>query len=641
MTDVLLGRQMNGRYTILSLVAEGGMGRVYRARDDVEGDEVAVKRVPFSEVAVSAKPLFESDLLRVLRHPNLPRVRDSFRDGSAHYLVMNYIAGPTLHEVIKVYERLEPRLAVAYALDVLQVLDYLHCQPRPIIHRDIKATNLKFHEDGRLMVVDFGIAKVLAPDEYTRMSAKGLTPGYGPPEQYTGGTDARTDLFAVGGVLYYLLTGAPPPDAMERVARGLHQLDPRQLRPEVPAGLAQIVAKATALPMDERYESARAMREALKRVLVSLPTLHHPAPPPVVLAGRNPELDEHGSPSVVAGLSWEQWRIFGPIVAAVVLLALLAGGRWGIWRTAGVVERVEADLGQVEFAGAVVPTALLTDTQPPTSTTQSGKPTEPELAIAPSVQATDTQPPTVTTEPGQPPSTPPPTFTPPPDLVIDPNLSTDSASPTVPLNVNPDLVTDGRTPTAPTTSTNTPLPTERPRATETPRRTATLAPTNTPPRPTTQPTSTRQPTNPPAPTNPPPPTNTPVPVATNTPSGPRTSVAPVPIAPAQNITLASQVVSFGWNWSDQLAPGERFQLWLRKEGGEFFRGQSTTAFGVTEDLGGYTGQFEGTWHWYLWVVDSEGRAVSWSQISTFAVGLPRPTPEPPTPEPPTPLPPPP
>jgi serine/threonine-protein kinase len=330
MTDGLLGQQMHGSYTILSLVAEGGMGRVYRARDDVEGDEVAVKRVPFSEVAVSAKPLFESDLLRVLRHPNLLRVRDSFRDGSAHYLVMDYITGPTLHEVVKVYEHLEPRLAVAYALDVLQVLDYLHCQPRPIIHRDIKATNLKFHEDGRLMVVDFGIAKVLAPHEYTRMSAKGLTPGYGPPEQYTGGTDARTDLFAVGGVLYYLLTGAPPPDAMERVARGLHQLDPRQLRPEVPAGLAQIVAKATALRMDERYESAREMREALKRVRASLLALY-PAPPLPSSSDRKSYQHENSSHADPGMGQQEQWRAIGPVLLAVLLLSVLAVGAWGIW----------------------------------------------------------------------------------------------------------------------------------------------------------------------------------------------------------------------------------------------------------------------------------------------------------------------
>jgi protein phosphatase len=349
-----------------------------------------------------------------------------------------------------------------------------------------------------------------------------------------------------------------------------------------PAALAPVATAASAAPTREHSQVFPTAVVPLEEQ-----TLNAPAPLPL--------------PQQVS--AQERQRQLIPILVAVLLLAV-AVGVWGVLRP---------------NAG---------------STVAGAQPTQPELAVAPSVQATDTQPPTVTTEPGQPTSTPPPTFTPPPNLVIDPDLSTDAASPTVPLSVNPDLVSEGRTPTAPPTSTNTPRPTNTAQpATSTPRRTtATLAPTNTP-RPTTPPTNTRPPTNTLVPTNPPsPPTDTPVP-ATEVPSGPRTTVAPVLTLPVQGDTEPDASVDFAWNWSDDLQAGEYFQLWFSKDGGNYFQGGTSTGRGLTENLDGYTnGQSEGAWSWYVQVLDGSGRPMSSSQESTFAVRLTQPpTPEPPTP----------
>ena len=266
--DSFIGRRLHKRYIIMDLIAKGGMGRVYLARDQQYRDKVAIKYIPFSRVAPSDRPLFEARVLTKLSHPNLPKVREVFRDERAHYLVMEYISGETLHDLVKRRGSLSPERAARYVMSILKVLNYLHGQERPIIHRDIKPSNLKFNANGRLMLVDFGIAKELQPAKRTRLEARGaLTRGYGPPEQYKGGTDGRTDIFAVGGVLYYLLTGKHPPDVQSHPETRHHHVDPRDENPKVPHALAEIVVRATNMNKEYRYSNTEDMLYALKQAL--------------------------------------------------------------------------------------------------------------------------------------------------------------------------------------------------------------------------------------------------------------------------------------------------------------------------------------------------------------------------------------
>ena len=219
MTDS--AKLLQGRYQIVEPIARGGMGAVYLAEDmRLSGRLVAIKEN--LEITPDSRQQFEREavILARLRHPNLPQVTDFFVEASGQqYLVMEYIPGQNLQQLL---QQGGP-LPVAEVLDisnaVMAALAYMHTwrdpksgQPRPIIHRDVKPANIKRTPDGRIVLVDFGIAKV-ATDTATALSARALTPGYAPLEQYHGGTDERSDIYALGATLYALLTGRTPPSA--------------------------------------------------------------------------------------------------------------------------------------------------------------------------------------------------------------------------------------------------------------------------------------------------------------------------------------------------------------------------------------------------------------------------------------------
>lgn len=275
--ESLIGRRLHKRYIITREIAKGGMGQVYLAQDLHERDNVAIKYIPYSRAAPKGRPLFEASVLMRLDSPNLPKVRDVLRDEKGHYLVMEYISGETLTDLVKRKGPLPPERATRYVMSVLAVLEYLHTQTPPIIHRDIKPSNLKFNNK-RLMLVDFGIAKKFYPNKKTRYEVRGArTKGYAPPEQSLIGrprvyaqsqTDARSDLFAVGGLLYYLLTGKHPPPVEAHSETRLYHVDPRNENPDVPDPLAQVVITATRMNKEHRYNSAAEMEHALKLALL-------------------------------------------------------------------------------------------------------------------------------------------------------------------------------------------------------------------------------------------------------------------------------------------------------------------------------------------------------------------------------------
>ncbi len=230
------GQLINNRYRIVKLLGQGGFGAVYRAWDTNLDEPVALKESFETSPAAQKQFQLEAKLLFKLRHANLPRVHDFFViAGQGMYLVMDYIEGEDLRTMLQQSGRplLEAQV-LEWAVQVCDALEYLHSQKPPIIHRDIKPANIKITPEGKAMLVDFGIAKILDELQSTTGGARAVTPGYSPPEQYgRGSTDAQSDVYALGATCYHLLTGQLPPDSvnilssMEPAPPSVHLLNPQ------------------------------------------------------------------------------------------------------------------------------------------------------------------------------------------------------------------------------------------------------------------------------------------------------------------------------------------------------------------------------------------------------------------------------
>ncbi len=260
-----VGDMLQGRYRILSVLGQGGMGSVYRALDTTLNIEVAIKENLFGSAEYAEQFKQEARLLASLRHPNLPRVTDYFViENQGQYLVMDYIEGEDLKARIERTGKISVREAVTIGLALCDALEYLHNQQPPIIHRDIKPGNVRITSEGHVFLVDFGLAKIGGHDQRTVTGAQAVTPGFSPPEQYgTAHTGPHSDIYSLGATLYMALAGEAPPDAFERA---LDQAELRPLdavNPEVPAALAQIIETAMALQASDRFTSAAEMKAAL------------------------------------------------------------------------------------------------------------------------------------------------------------------------------------------------------------------------------------------------------------------------------------------------------------------------------------------------------------------------------------------
>jgi len=257
---------LQNRYQIERLLGQGGMGAVYRAWDlRLQGRVVAVKEN--NDVAPESRAQFQTEaaLLANLSHPTLPRVTDHFIEASGQqYLVMDYIEGNDLEEIVTRYGRVPEAQAIAWIADVLNGLEYLHTFRPPIIHRDIKPANIKIRSDGKVFLVDFGIAKVFDPTQKTRTGARAVTPGYSPTEQYGfGTTDARSDLYAVGATLYFILTAQVPPEATNLASNLQSLIPPSRFGIPISSQVEQAILRAMAVTPQQRFQSARDFRDAL------------------------------------------------------------------------------------------------------------------------------------------------------------------------------------------------------------------------------------------------------------------------------------------------------------------------------------------------------------------------------------------
>jgi serine/threonine-protein kinase len=214
----------------------------------------------------------EASTLARLDHPNLPKVSDYFAENGREYLVMDFVPGHDLRELLDEARHQDTFLAedtvLSWAVQLCDALSYLHTQDPPVLHRDIKPSNIKLTPRGVVKLVDFGLVKLLLPDDnrtVTVVQGRG-TQAYTPLEQYggdTGHTDIRSDIYALGATLYNLLTGQVPADAKQRFLKPGSLVPPRDINPRVSARTERAVMLAMAQHPDDRPPSVDQLRQML------------------------------------------------------------------------------------------------------------------------------------------------------------------------------------------------------------------------------------------------------------------------------------------------------------------------------------------------------------------------------------------
>ncbi len=275
---------IQNRYRIIRLLGTGGFARVYLAEDQRLGRRVAVKELHSSRLAQdeqqAALDLFEREarMLAQLDHPGLTNIWDYFQHEGRAYLVMEYVPGPTLRDLVLAHGGpLPDPLVLACGIQLCDVLSYLHSRPQPVIFRDLKPGNVIVESDTdeavvaaqltpdtlQLKLIDFGIARLFKPEQSSDTMIIG-TPGYASPEQYgQGQTDARSDIYSLGATLHHLASGAAP--------GGLILPPLLEAAPDASPALARIIARATALKPNDRYQTVEAMRRDLLGVVSPQP----------------------------------------------------------------------------------------------------------------------------------------------------------------------------------------------------------------------------------------------------------------------------------------------------------------------------------------------------------------------------------
>ncbi len=273
------GDVLRGRYRIRERIGRGGMGNIYLADDlRLEGRQCALKEVEHDRTVpvkllkeARQQFLHEATVLARLDHPNLPKVSDFFSIGPRDYLVMDYIPGKDLRTLMLDAKQsntfLSEENVLGWANQLAEALTYLHSQNPPLVHRDVKPSNLKITPNGLLKLVDFGLVKALVPDEMTITVIQGRgTALYTPLEQYGGDglhTDIRSDIYAFGCTLYHLLTNTPPVDARQRFLHPESLPNPRKLNPAISLRTDRAILWAMELHPDDRPGTAEELRQTL------------------------------------------------------------------------------------------------------------------------------------------------------------------------------------------------------------------------------------------------------------------------------------------------------------------------------------------------------------------------------------------
>lgn len=250
MTEI--GTVIDGKYEILKEIGRGGMSVVYLAMDKHLNKQWAVKEIrkkgsgKNDEIVVNSL-LAEANMMKKLDHPALPRIVDIIDNGVTIYVVMDYIEGESLDKILNEYGAQPEELVVNWAKQLCDALSYLHSQKPPIIYRDMKPANVMLKPEGNIKIIDFGIAREYKEQNLADTTVLG-TKGYAPPEQYSGQTDPRSDIFALGMTMHHLLTGVDP-------RNGEAYAPVRQWNPELSEGIEIIIDRCVEPAAENRYQS--------------------------------------------------------------------------------------------------------------------------------------------------------------------------------------------------------------------------------------------------------------------------------------------------------------------------------------------------------------------------------------------------
>lgn len=259
-----IGSFIDGKYKILNEIGHGGMSNVYLAMNEKANKTWAVKEVRKQGIrdfeVIRQSLMIETDLLKKISHPNLPSIVDVIEENDNFLIVMDYVDGKTLEKLLKERGTIRQEEVVDWAMQLCNVLDYLHHRTPPIIYRDMKPSNIMLKSDGTVILIDFGTAREYKTEKQEDTTCLG-TKGYAAPEQFggMGQTDARTDIYSLGATMYHLLTGhnpAKPPYEMYPV---------RYWNAKLSSGLEYIIEKCVKKNPEERYQSAAELLYALQR----------------------------------------------------------------------------------------------------------------------------------------------------------------------------------------------------------------------------------------------------------------------------------------------------------------------------------------------------------------------------------------
>lgn len=524
----LVGRTL-GKYRVVARLGRGGMAEVYKAYQPGLDRYVAIK-VMHSHLAEDPDFIgrFEREARAVanLRHQNIVQVFDFDTEGDLHFMAMELVVGPSLKaelgERAKQQKLFSLQETGRIMMTLCQAIDFAHRQG--MVHRDLKPANFMFTGDGQILVLDFGIAKIVGATQYTVTGAVTGTPAYMSPEQGRGERgDKRSDIYSLGVVLYEMVLGRVPFDADTPLAvMMMHFTEPlpmpRDLNPDLPEAVERVILKALSKDPNDRFQDGAEFATAIRLAMglkIDDDLWRHPVTPllkpedvpelspddpaftplPVPIgeatavnqataaAATRLSAPSEATTSVGAGRRIPTWAF--ALAGLALVLLLLAGGFFVADSVNnGRISTTQTAVALVALTRTATAADAATVAAASVSQTALAMPTATPTAALPTATPTDTPPPSATR---------PPTAT--PDLVAT-QLAVEDAT----------IATrTARAPTLTPTETLTPAPT----ATDTPEPTPTPTVTNTAP-----------PTNTPVPL---PPTNTPAPTATSTPTGPQVS----------------------------------------------------------------------------------------------------------------------
>ena len=283
---MLLKGQTLGKYKILASLGSGGFGTVYLARDTWIDKEVAIK-VPHKQNLDFAEHLREPRLLAALDHPNIVSITTAEKTDSVFFIVMEYVEGETLEDVIARDGALDARRVVRYSTQLARAVDHAHRQG--VVHRDLRPSNVLVSGAGVLKVTDFGTSRFLEMALHNTVTG---SPPYMAPEQFEGRAVFASDIYSLGVTMYQMATGGLPYDTptqrdLARLRRGELVQPPRLRKPDLPPRLNDVIMKALAPDVASRYQRGDDLLRELEAAPPSGPEVAAPTP-----AARGPVADD-------------------------------------------------------------------------------------------------------------------------------------------------------------------------------------------------------------------------------------------------------------------------------------------------------------------------------------------------------------